>query len=196
MSNRENTKYGDQLEDHDWSKPEPETPDRTSVKNHEIDVIYTTEPDETRGYGRQKYTAHIKYDDETGDPYVLYVVKHRWKGNYWRDTTDLDWLDTPTPVKQQIAAKLPVESPAALGTDTRLIEEGGESRWQKYHKDRVERMDSGDMWGTSFLGDALDNAERAAEAVRERDLDTEPVEQAVEEIQRAITILNERGSDD
>jgi len=198
MSNRSNTKYGDRIEDHDWSDPDDseDAPDRTRIGSHDIEVIYTTDPSESMGYGREKYTARIAYDDADGTPYVLFAIKHRWKGNYWRDTHDLDWRDVPQPVREQVAAALPVPDAAALDTDARLIEEGGESRWQKHHKHRVENLDSGEMWGASFLGDALDSAETAAEAVRERDLDAEPVEQAVEEIQRAITVLNEVTDDE
>lgn len=164
---REDTKYGTALDGHDWSEPEPETEtvDRTSIKNHEIDVIYTTDPGEKHGYGRERYIATIKYDDdETGDPYVLYVVEHRWKGNYWRDTTDWDWRDIPEPVRQEIAAALPVDSPDELDGGARLMDEGGESRWQKHHKPRMESMSGDEMWGTSYLRDALRNLENAAEA--------------------------------
>lgn len=193
-SDRSNTKYGDRIADHDWSAPTPEVEaaDRVYVDGHEVDVIYITDPGETGGYGRERYTATINYDDETGDPYVLFVVKHRWKGNYWRDSLDMDWRDVPGPVRQQIAAVLPVNGPNALDCGHRMIDEGGESRWEKYHKPRMADLDAGEMWGSSFLGDALDMAESAAEAVREHDGDAEPVEQAVEEIQRAITTLNAR----
>jgi len=195
MSDPSDTKYGDRIKDHDWSKPKPDEPDRTRIKNHEIDVIYTTDPQEKHGYGRKRFKATIRYDDETGEPYVLYLIQYRWKGNYWRDVKDLDWRDTPESVKQQVAAVLPVNGPEDLDSGTRLIDEGGESRWEKYHKDQMEKMDSGEMWGSSFLGDALDSAEKAAEAVRERGLDEEPVEKAVEEIQRAITVLKHEDND-
>jgi len=92
---REDTKYGTDLDDHDWSEPEPEpeAADRTSLDDHELSVVYTTNPDDSQGYGREKYTVTIRYDDESGAPYVLYAVEYRWKGNYWRDTTDWDWRD-------------------------------------------------------------------------------------------------------
>lgn len=185
-------------DDYEWAdekQGQTEAPDRTSIDSHEVDVIYTTDPSEDYGYGRERYTATLRYDDETDEPYVLMVVKHRWKGNYWRDTHDMDWRDTPEPVRKQVAAVLPVDAPDELDCGVRMFDEGGESRWEKHHKHRVESMDAGEMWGSSFLGDALDNAETAAEAVRERDGDAGPVEKAVEEIQRAITVLNKRGED-
>lgn len=185
-------------DDHEWAdeKQQQEPSKLTRVRSHDIEVYHDTEPDPKDNYERERYTLTVSYDDETGDPYVLYAVEHRWKGNYWRDITDWDWRDLPDAVRESVTTALPVESPAELDSGVRLMDEGGESRWEKHHKHRVKSMDAGEMWGSSFLGDALDNAETAAEAVRERDGDAEPVEQAVEEIQRAITALNQRGEDD
>lgn len=185
---RSDTKYGDRLKDDQWDEPEsePEAADRTSVTDHEVDVIYHTDPDQTDGYGREKYSATIRYDDETGEPYVLFVVEYRWKGNYWRDVTDWDWRDVPDPVRERIAATLPVENPDQLDSGTRLMDEGGESRWKKYHKHRVEAMSGDEMWGTSFLRDAADDAERATEAFDDGSTGERLAEKIVGAIQKAV----------
>lgn len=141
------TKYGDRIDDDHWEQDhsEPDQPERTSVKDHTIDVIYVTDPDpDYPGYGREKYTAHLKYDEDLGGPYVLYVVEHRWKGNYWRDVTDWGFEDVPEPVRQRVASVLPVNRPEDLDTDVRTVDEGGESRWEKIHKPRMERMKQND----------------------------------------------------
>lgn len=186
MSDREATKYGSEIEDHDWSKPDVETPERTSIKNHEVDVIYTVDPDADMGYGRKKYTATIRYDDETEAPYVLYVVEHKWKGNYWRDVTDWDYRDIPKPVKEAIAAKLPVDGPDTLQTEPRLMDEGGESRWQKHHKPRMESMSGDEMWGTSFLRDAVNNMESAAEAFDDNSTGEKLTEKLISVAQKTV----------
>ena len=194
MSNREDTKYGDRLADHDWSKPEPEaeTHDRTTIKNHEIDVIYTVDPGEKLGYGRERYTATVQYDDETGDPYVLYVVEHRWKGNYWRDVTDWDWRDVPGPVRAQIAAALPVDTPDDLDSGTRLMDEGGENRWEKWHKPLMESYESGEeIWGEDYLRDAVTQLEGAAQK-----LTGERAERADELVVQARLLLGDIASTD
>lgn len=191
---RDDTKYGEELDGHDWSESEPdvETQDRTSIKNHEIDVIYVTDPGEDMGYGRGKYTATIRYDDETGEPYVLYVVEHSWKGNYWRDVTDWDWQDVPQPVRQQVATALPVRSPEELESGVRLMDEGGESRWHKHHKHQVEAMDGDEMWGVSFLRDALDNLESAAEAFDDGTKGKRLTEKLVSTTQKVIKATDSR----
>lgn len=182
------TKYGDMIENHEWTDPDPEADggERTTVKNHEIEVIYTTDPSEDGGYGREKYTAHVSYEDD-GTPYVLYAIKHRWKGNYWRDTHDYDWRDVPGPVRQQVAAMLPVDGPDDLDCGTRMVDEGGESRWEKHHKHRMESMSGDEMWGTSFLGDALEYVETAAEAFDDGSEGEARAEELVESIQNTIT---------
>ena len=167
-TDRSKTKYGDLIADHEWSEPEPEeSPERTRIKSHEIEVYYDTEPDPKDNYGRERYTVQVKYGRETDKPHVLYVVEHRWKGNYWRDVTDWDWLDLPEPVRQCVANSLPVKSPGDLDGGVRMIDEGGESRWEKYHKHRVESLSGDETWGTSFLTDALDSLESAAESFEE-----------------------------
>ncbi|UHQ96410.1 hypothetical protein [Natrinema halophilum] len=177
--------------DEDEESNEFELP-RTQIKTHEIEVIYTTDPGETRGYGREKYSATIRYDDETGDPFVLFVVEYRWKGNYWRDVTDWDWRDVPEPVRKQIAAALPVRSPDELDSGARLIDEGGESRWEKYHKHRVEELSGDEMWGTSFLRDALDPLESAAEAFDDGSKGERLSEKLVTLTQKVIRTVDDR----
>lgn len=158
------TKYGDRVPDDAWEEDDDEAGDSpTSIKNHEIDVVLTTDPDADMGYGRERYTVTLTYDDDGDDPVVLYVVEHRWKGNYWRDTTDWDWRDIPEAVREQVADVLPVADAAALTPENRLIAEGGESRWKKHHKPRMDAMDSGEVWGQSSLKDASRVLQRAAE---------------------------------
>lgn len=178
-SERSNTKYGEMIADYDWSKPEPADDQNSipvTVTDHKIDLVFTTDPDETHGYGREKYTVTIKYEDGL-DPEVLYAIKHRWKGNYWRDTHDLDWLDVPEPVRVTVASLLPVGGPDDLNNGVRLFDEGGESRWEKYHKPRMEAMSSDEMWGSSFLRDAMKEMENAAES-----LEDEAAKQSAENI--------------
>jgi hypothetical protein len=192
-TDREETKYGADIADYDWSDPddEDETGTRTDVKGHELDVIYHTDPGAKGGYGRSKYTAHVRYDDETGDPFVLYVVEHRWKGNYWRDITDLDWRDTPELVREAIADCLPVDHADDLDGGTRLMDEGGESRWEKYHSRRVQELSGDEMWGLSFLRDSLEHAETAAEAFDDGSRGEELAEKLVTFTRRAINSLDE-----
>lgn len=187
----DNTKYGDRIADHEWTEPDEgvEQPERTTVKNHEIDVIYTVDPDEDMGYGREKYTAHIRHED--GDPTVLYVVEHRWKGNYWRDTTDWSFLDVPEPVRQRVAAVLPVDSPNELDPETRLMDKDGESRWEKHHRHRMESLDADEMWGTSFLRDAINNLETAAESFDEGSTGEEWAEKLVSVTQNAVKAIEQ-----
>lgn len=140
------TKYGGMIEDHEWTDPEPEADggDRTTVKSHDVEVILTVDPDpDYYGYGREKYEAQVSYDKETGEPFVLHVIEHKWKGNYWRDIRDWDWKDVPEPVRQQVTAVLPVDHPDELDPGHRLVEEGGVSRWETIHKPRMERMQEG-----------------------------------------------------
>ena len=110
----------------------------THVDAHKVDVILTTDPTETMGYGREKYTTHIVHDDE--GVRVLYVTKHRWKGNYWRDIRDLDWLDVPGSVRQQVAAVVACDGVDDLDPGVRVIGEGGRSTWRQ-HKDEDEDDD-------------------------------------------------------
>lgn len=193
-SERSETKYGDMIDDHEWQDSTPDGSaddiEATSVSSHEIDVILTTDPDEKLGYGREKYTVKLTYDDD-GTPSVLFAVKHRWKGNYWRDTLDLDWQDVPDPVQQQVAALLPVNGPEALNDGVRLFDEGGESRWEKLHKPRMEAMSGDEIWGTSFLQDALENAENAAEAFDDGSEGHDLAENIVSAIQDAITTVED-----
>lgn len=187
------TKYGGLLAEHEWSDPEAEKiPERTRVKSHKIVVYYDAEPDPEGNYGREKYTLTISYDNDTGDPYVLHAVEHRWKGNYWRDVTDWDWLDLPDPVRQCTASSLPVESVGDLNNGVRLVDEGGESRWEKHHKHRVEAMSGDEMWGTSFLRDGLEALEAAAEAFNSGSEGKELSEELVSKTQQAIESIDGR----
>lgn len=191
---RSRTKYGERIEGHDWSNQEPDEPEaRTRVDSHELDVYHDTEPEPDDNYGRERYTIRITYDRESGKPYVLYAVEHRWKGNYWRDITDWDWRDLPPSVRQCVADVLPVDSPAALNSGVRLMEEGGESRWEKHHKPRVEAMSGEEMWGTSFLRETMERAENAAEAFAEGSEEEERAEAIVTAIQEALEAI---GGDD
>ncbi|RQG93713.1 hypothetical protein [Natrarchaeobius oligotrophus] len=177
------TKYS--VPDGHWDddpEPEPEL-ERTRVSDHEIDVIFVTDPGADMGYGREKYTATIRYDDETGEPYVLFAVEHRWKGNYWRDVTDWDWRDVPEPVRRQIAAVLPVDSPDDLDDGVRVIGEGGECRWEKYHKPRMEATSGEEMWAGSSLRDAVRSLESAAEQLAETGTETgDRIEELIDDV--------------
>jgi hypothetical protein len=175
----------------DGAEDDDGRPERTRVDSHEIDVYYDTGPDPDDNYGRERYTVTVTYDKETGDPSFLYAVEHRWKGNYWRDMTDWDWRDLPAPVRRCVAAVLPVESPDELDRGVRLMDEGGESRWKKHHKHRVESLSGDEMWGTSFLRDALDDAETAAESFDGGSEGEERAENVVSAIQEAIEAVEE-----
>lgn len=159
-----------------------------TVDHHEVSVILTTDPTEDMGYGREKYDAIITYGDDRG-PEVLYVVEHRWKGNYWRDTTNWDWQDVPGPVRHKVASLLPVDGPEDLESGVRLIDEGGESRWEKIHKPRMEAMSGDEMWATSFLRDAHRYAEKAAEAADDGSEAEARAEEIVAEIQDAVEFI-------
>jgi len=191
-------KYGDAIPDDHWEEDDGavEEGSPTTITNHEIDVILTTDPHESGGYGRKKYSCRIRYDEETGEPYVLYVVGYRWKGNYWRDTTDWDWRDVPRAVRQQVAAALPVDSPDELDSGTRLMDEGGESRWKKHHRKRMKQLGGDEMWGLSFLRDALDDLETAAEAFDEGSKGERLTEKLIATTQKIIRVVNARGGDD
>jgi len=183
------TKYGDMIEDDHWEQDnsEPtEQPDRTTVKRHEIDVIYVTDSDEDMGYGREKYTAHLNYDGDFGGVHVTFVVEHRWKGNYWRDVTDWEFRDIPEPVRQRVAAVLPVDRPADLDTDVRAIDEGGESRFNKYHKPALDAHSGGeDMWAESYLREAGERLDGAAETLSDGE-HVDAVESMVSDLQELV----------
>ena len=115
-----------------WEKDEPDY-SPTHVHSHKIDVILTTDPTESMGYGREKYTAHLTHDED--GPTVLYFTEHRWKGNYWRDIRRWDWKDVPGSVRQQIAAVVACDGVTDLDPGVRLINEGGESTWRELKKE-------------------------------------------------------------
>ena len=118
-----------------WEPDEPEEADYspTSIDSHKIDVVLTTDPTETMGYGREKYTATLSHDED--GPTVLYFIKHRWKGNFWRDIRRLDWLDVPGSVRQQVADIVACDGVDDLDPGVRLIDEGGESTWRELKKE-------------------------------------------------------------
>lgn len=181
------TKYGEMIADHEWSEPEENepTPD-TRVKSIELDIYHDTEPDPDDNYAVERYTVNISFEKDSGDPFVLYAIEHRWKGNYWRDTTDWDWRDLPDGVRQAVANQMSVESPDELDGGARLMDEGGESRWEKHHKPRMEAMSGDEMWGTSFLRDALDDVESAAEAFDDGSDGEEMAEGIIESITETL----------
>lgn len=190
MTDRSETKYGDRIADHEWRDPEPEPdPPRTRVKSHELDVYYDTVPDPDDNYERDRYT--VRLDHRGDEPEVLVVVKHRWKGNYWRDTTDLDFRDAPEPVRRRVAAALPVDSPATLDPDERLVDEGGESRFAKYHRPRMESLSGGQMWALSFLDDALKGLDNAHEALEDGTRSETLVGRLVETTRRVRAVVED-----
>lgn len=177
-----------------WDEEDEDEPmPTTTIKKHEIEVVHTTDPSEDMGYGRDMWKAILDYED--GEPYVLYCIKYRWKGNYWRDIEDWEFADVPAPVRRQVAAVLPVDEPAALDTETRLMDEGGESRWEKHHHHRIQAMSGDEMWATSFLREAMDRAENAAEAADEGSEAARRADTIVTELQDAIEAI-EDGDDD
>lgn len=117
-------------DDHEWSDEKQsnndDTSPRTTTEAVNVDVIHVHDPSEDMGYGRRKYTARLTHDDEDG-LYVLHVIQHRWKGNYWRDVKDLDWRDTPEVVRREVADALSM-SVDELDCGARLVNEGGEKR--------------------------------------------------------------------
>lgn len=185
------TKYGDRIADDHWEEddPEPQQPTRTTVRNHEIEVYYDDEPEPQDNYDRTKYTVTICHDDETREPYVLRVIEHRWKGNYWRDTTDLDWRDTPRLVRERVASVMGADRPQDLDCGTRMFDEGGESRFEKYHKPRIDATTTDEMWASSSLGDALSKAEAAAERLPDGSEGEARAEAIVDEIVELKTDL-------
>lgn len=120
----------DYWEEREERQKDPETGSRTSVQSFEVEVIYTVDPDEDMGYGREKYTARLTHDGEDGLR-ALYVVEHKWKGNYWRDTRRWDWRDVPAPVRRQVADVVHCGHVGDLDPGVRLIDEGGESTWRR-----------------------------------------------------------------
>ena len=124
---RSETKYGDQLRDKEWSEPRrDEGAEKTAsipTAGMTLDVIYTFDPDENYGFGRRKYELLISpgVDDRVGWT-VSYARTHRWKGNYWRKSGEVDWADLPGSVKAKAAEILPVSSPTQLDPGMRVIE--------------------------------------------------------------------------
>lgn len=132
------TKY-EIADDHEWAdEKQADDPAESpvSVDSHTVDIIHTTNPDADMGYGRDKYTVHIVDESSWNDgtPYATHAVKHRWKGNFWRETKQVDWRDLPPIVRKRVLSLVPC---LALDPGCRLVDEGGRSVWS-------ERQDRGD----------------------------------------------------
>lgn len=131
MTDRGETKYGDRLKDHDWTSDDPEGPESespASLESHEVDVILTTDPTATDGYGREKYTIHVDHGFEDS-PVAVFATKHRWKGNFWRDVKQIDWHDVPGAVQQTVADVVDCDGVGDLHPGRRVVGEGGRSTW-------------------------------------------------------------------
>jgi hypothetical protein len=130
-TDRSQTKYSipDDYWDRDTEEQAPcESP--TTVDSHDVDVIFTTDPHAAHGYGREKYTAHLVHNDNGAT--VLFFTKHRWAGNFWRETKELDWRDVPRVVKRQVAAVVACDDVDELAPGHRLVDEGGEHTWKRF----------------------------------------------------------------
>jgi hypothetical protein len=126
MSNKK-TKYS--VPDGYWDRDQPDETDLpdhhpTHVQSHAIDVIHVEDPHKKNGYGRTMFTTHLSHRDDGGGPIALYCIRHRWKGNFWREAEELDWYDIPGVVRQRVAAALSTTT-ADLDPECRLIGEGG-----------------------------------------------------------------------
>lgn len=121
-------------DDHEWADEQTEdfTESPVSVESHKVEIVHTTDPTEDMGYGRDKYTVHIVNDDDRERaPFALYATKWRWKGNFWRETLQVDWRDLPNVVQRRVASTVACASVAALDSGTRLIDEEGEEPWRE-----------------------------------------------------------------
>lgn len=156
------------------------------IKSHTVDVYADDEPDPKDNYGRTKYTAHITYRD--GEPSALYVVSHRWKGNFWRDIKDLDWRETPSEVKRRVASVVACDGVDDLDPGVRLIEEEGVSRWEKIHMPRMERMKENEEKKIrpddlqAYVDDIRHNSERRSYA----SVDADTLDQVADELEELI----------
>lgn len=121
--------------DRDEDRPDPESPAR--IEAHDVEVIFTFDPTEGRGYGRTKYTIHIGHDFEDS-PVAVFATEHRWKGNFWRDVRQIDWHDLPGSVQQQVATVVACGGVGDLHPGERVIGEGGESTWKVRHERESE----------------------------------------------------------
>lgn len=121
-------------DDHEWADEQTEdfTESPVTVKSHDVDIIHTIDPTEDYGYGRDKYTVHITNDNERErSPYALYATKHRWKGNFWRETLEVDWRDLPNVVQRRVASVVACKGVADLDSGSRLIDKEGRNPWQR-----------------------------------------------------------------
>lgn len=110
------------------SDDEPEDESPASIQSIRVDVILVTDPTDDMGYGREKYTAHVKTDDD--GTRVVFFTEHTWKGNYWREFKDWDWQDVPGSVRQKVADAMNVEDWRELDPGVRVVDEGGEKRFE------------------------------------------------------------------
>lgn len=133
------TKYS--VPDDHWDDSDDSTAEFSPVHvdSHTVDVIHTTDPNESMGYGRDRYSAHVTHGDD--GPTVLYFTKHRWKGNYWREHLELDWRDTPGVVRRQVADVVACDGVDDLDPGHRLIDEGGEACWASPNDEEVRDGD-------------------------------------------------------
>ena len=67
-------------------------------------------------YGKRKYTATIYPERDGGGLYVLYVIRHQWKGNYWRPVERIRWGVAPEAVRTRVAE--------AVGSDPSDLDPG------------------------------------------------------------------------
>jgi hypothetical protein len=104
------TKYGDRIADDHWEQDEPEGPpawkEDTSAKDITLDVQL-----HEQGYQNdEKWTVYCTERLDEWRIIAGYAVKHRNKGNYWRngDRWDdaVDFVDLPLRVRQRVAAVL------------------------------------------------------------------------------------------
>lgn len=127
-TDREETKYGEMLEDHEWSEGRRDEGAEESASippgGITLEVIHVHDPDEDYGFGRRKYELIVSPPTKSADDtwVVLYARTHRWKGNYWRKSGAVDWADLPGLVKAKAAESLPVGSPSHLDPGYRTIE--------------------------------------------------------------------------
>lgn len=126
------TKY--QIPDgHEWADEQTEdfAEQPVPVTSHDVEIIHTTDPTEDMGYGRDKYTVHLAHDDREHTPYAVFATKWRWKGNFWRESLEVDWRDLPNVVQRRAASVIACESVADLDPGTRVIEPEGRDPWRE-----------------------------------------------------------------
>lgn len=123
------TKYGhlvgDALEEDDEPEGPPAWKEDTSAKSIELDVQL-----HEQGYQEdEKWTVHCLEQLDSDEIIAGYAIKHRNKGNYWRegDRWDdaVDFVDLPLRVRQRVAHVLNRDlSEITPGTRTLHREDG------------------------------------------------------------------------